>query len=159
MGACGADDRIDALTAATDKQMKLSTEARIAAFAAKDQTDPKRDSEVIGLTVEEHIADSLKTLNQASNDVLSGIQQSNASFQETTTTHSDTLRLMNEHRQDHQRDRKLLPWVGLGAVFLVLALTVALPRFMASNASTCAILGATWTTTTTGADACVFYDQ
>lgn len=65
-------DRIDALTAATDKQMKLSTEARIAAFAAKDQTDPKRYGEVIGQTVEEHISDSLRTLNQASNEVLKG---------------------------------------------------------------------------------------
>ena len=152
-------DRIDALTTATDKQMKLSTEARIAAFAAKDQTDPKRYAEVIGQTVEEHIADSLRTLNQACNDVLSGIQRSNASFQETTTAHSDTLRLMNEHRQARERDRKLLPWVSLGAVVLVLALTMALPRLMASNGSMCAVLGATCTTTSTDVDACVFYGE
>lgn len=152
-------DRIDALTNATDKQMKLSTEARIAAFAAKDQTDPKRYGEVIGQTLEEHIADSLRTLNQASNDVLSGIQRSNASFQETTTAHSDTLRLMNEHRQERERDRKMLPWVGLGAVVLALVLTMTLPRFVASNGSMCAVLGATWTTTSTGVDACVFYGE
>ena len=152
-------DRIDALTAATDKQMKLSTEARIAAFAAKDQTDPQRYGEVIGQTVEEHIADGLRTLNQASNDVLSGLQRSNASFQETTTAHSDTLRLMNEHRHERQRDRKLLPWVAVGAIVLALALTVTLPRFMANNTSTCAVLGATWTTTSTGVPACVFYGE
>ena len=152
-------DRIDALTTATDKQMKLSTEARIAAFAAKDQTDPKRYGEVIGQTVEEHITDSLRTLNQASNDVLSGIQRSNASFQETTTAHSDTLRLMNEHRQERQKGLKLLPWIGLGAVVLTLVLTMTLPRFMAGNAPACAVLGATWTTTSTGVDACVFYGE
>lgn len=85
--------------------------------------------------------------------MLNGLQRSHASYQETTTAHSDTLRLMNEHRQE---DRKLLPWVGLGAVLLTLVLTVTLPRFMASNASTCSVLGATWTTTSTGVDFVVF---
>ena len=34
-------DRIDDLTAVADKQIKVATEARIAAFAARDQTNPK----------------------------------------------------------------------------------------------------------------------
>ena len=87
------------------------------------------------------------------------MQHAQASYQETTTAHSDTLRLMNEHRLERQKDKKLLPWVGLGAVALALVLTVTLPRFMASTASTCAVLGATWTTTSTGVDACVFYGK
>ncbi|MGX0978464.1 hypothetical protein ACSSVY_004204, partial [Roseovarius sp. MBR-51] len=52
-----------------------------------------------------------------------------------------------------------LPWFGLGALVVALVLTVTLPRFLASNASTCAVLGASWTTTTTGVDACVFYQR
>lgn len=150
-------DRIDALTRVSNKQIKVSTEARIAAFAAKDQTDPKRYGELIGQTVHARLSESLKRLDAASADVLKGVQHAQASHQETTTAHSDTLRLMNEHRQDLQKDRKLLPWVSLSVVGLALVLTVTLPRFMASNASTCAVLGATWTTTSTGVDACVFY--
>ena len=42
---------------------------------------------------------------------------------------------------------------------LALVLIVTLPRFMASNPSICAVLGASWTTTTTGVDACVFYQR
>mgnify|MGYP001233222247 CR=1 FL=1 len=34
-------DRIDDLTVVADKQIKVATEARIAAFAARDQTNPK----------------------------------------------------------------------------------------------------------------------
>ncbi|WP_299616772.1 hypothetical protein [uncultured Tateyamaria sp.] len=152
-------DRIDALGAAADKQIKVSTEARIAAFAARDQTDPKKYGELIGQTVHARLSDSLKRLDAASADVLRGVQHAQASHQETTTAHSDTLRLMNEHRRERQKDRKLLPWVSLGAVVLALVLTVTLPRFMASNASMCAVLGATWTTTSTGVDACVFYGE
>ena len=80
-------------------------------------------------------------------------------FQETTTQHSNTLRLIQELRENQQSDRRWLPWVGLGGVVLALVLTVASPRFLASNAATCAVLGASWTTTTTGVDACVFYDE
>ncbi|MEL6243698.1 MAG: hypothetical protein AAFR19_20655, partial [Pseudomonadota bacterium] len=143
----------------SDMQIKVSTEARIAAFAAKDQTDPKRYGELIGQTVHARLADSLKRLDAASADVLRGVQHAQASYQETTSAHSDTLRLMNDHRQERQRDRKLLPWVSLGAVVLAFVLTVTLPRFMASYASTCAVLGATWATTSTGVDACVFYGE
>ena len=50
-----------------------------------------------------------------------------------------------------------LPWFASGAVVLALVLTIALPRFYASNAAACAVLGAEWTQTTAGARACVFY--
>ncbi|MEO1407741.1 MAG: hypothetical protein AAFV54_14820, partial [Pseudomonadota bacterium] len=145
---------------ATDKQMKLSTEARIAAFAAKDQTDPKRYGEVIGQTVEEHIADSLRTLNQASNDVLNGLQRSNASFQETTTAHSSTLSLMDELRREQRRDRRFLPWVGIGGLVLALVMTLTLPGLLATTKFTCDLMvGYTWTTTTTGTHICVRYND
>ena len=51
------------------------------------------------------------------------------------------------------------PFPRIGAVVLVIVLTVTLPRFLASNASMCVVLGASWTTTTTGVDACVFYQR
>jgi len=55
--------------------------------------------------------------------------------------------------------KQRLPWFGLGAVFLALAMTIALPRFLASNATGCAVLLGQWKTTTTGINACVFYQK
>ena len=55
------------------------------------------------------------------------------------------------------RLKRRLPWFATGAVVLALVLTFALPRFYASNAAACAVLGAEWTQTTAGARACVFY--
>ena len=147
-----------------DKQIKVSTEAQIAAFAARDQTNPENYDELIGQTVDGGIADSLKRLNKAAGVLLDSAERSSASFQETTTQHSNTLRLIQELRGKQQSDRRWLPLVGLGGVglggvVLAVVLTIALPRFLASNAAACAVLGASWTTTTTGVDACVFYSD
>lgn len=60
-----------------------------------------------------------------------------------------------ERKVDLFNDRRR--WFALGAVVLALAMSVVLPRFMASTPSTCAVIGGVWTTTTTGTDACVFY--
>ena len=58
-------NRIDGLTKVANKQIEVSTEARIAAFAARDQTNPEKYGELIGQTVDGGIADSLKRLNKA----------------------------------------------------------------------------------------------
>ncbi|AUQ64888.1 hypothetical protein [Phaeobacter inhibens] len=152
-------NRIDGLTMVANKQIAVSTEARIAAFAAREQTNPEKYGELIGQTVDGGIADSLTRLNKAAGVLLDSAERSSASFQETTTQHSNTLRLIQQLREKQQSDRRWLPWVGLGGVVLALVLTAALPRFLASNASACAVLGASWTMTTTGVNACVFYTE
>ena len=67
------------------------------------------------------------------------------------------LRQVRDRENRAERLKRVLPWFGLGAVVLALAMTVALPRFLASYPSTCAVIGGIWRTTTTGVDACVFY--
>ena len=152
-------NRIDELQSVAKKQIAVSTEARIAAFAARDQSNPKKYGELIGQTVDRGIADSLKRLNKAAGVLLDSAERSSASFQETTTAHSNTLRLIADLREKQRQDRRWLPWVGLGGVVLALVLTVTLPRFLASNPTTCALIGATWMATSTGVNACVFYGE
>lgn len=91
----------------------------------------------------------------------------NALDQKTDTT----LSVLNQAEKDkwdvingiRARERKVelfkdrRRWFALGAVALALALSVVLPRFMASTPSTCAVIGGSWQTTTTGVDVCVFY--
>ncbi|MCR9140062.1 MAG: hypothetical protein NXI27_29000, partial [Alphaproteobacteria bacterium] len=48
-------DRIDDLTAMADKQIKVATESRIAAFAARDQTNPKKYGDLLGQTLDSHL--------------------------------------------------------------------------------------------------------
>ncbi|WP_386629916.1 hypothetical protein [Sulfitobacter geojensis] len=150
-------DQVEEQTRAINKGTTLANEARHAATKAQEQTDPEHYGELIGQTVDGRIADSLSRLNKAAGALLSGAERSNASFQETTTAHSNTLRLIADLREKQRQDSRWLPWVGLGGVVLALVLTAALPRFLASYPSTCAVLGATWTATTEGVNACVFY--
>lgn len=152
-------DRIDALTAAADRQIKVSTEARIAAFDARDQTDPKRYGEALAKTLN-------AGLGQVATDMAEIVRRLALQTDRTMTTlarsEDDTsraVRELSERERKAERLKRRLPWFGLGALVLALAMTVTLPRFLASNASMCAVLGATWTTTTTGVDACVFYGE
>ena len=69
------------------------------------------------------------------------------------------FRQVRDREEKADRLKRRLPWFGLGAALLALVLTFALPRFYASNAATCAVLGAEWTRTTSGVDACVFYAE
>ncbi|UOA17230.1 hypothetical protein [Sulfitobacter dubius] len=152
-------DQVEEQTRAINKGTTLANEARHAATKAQEQTDPEHYGELIGQTVDGRIADSLNRLNKAAGALLSGAERSNASFQETTTAHSNTLRLIADLREKQRQDRRWLPWVGLGGVVLALVLTITLPRFLASNPTTCALIGATWTATSTGVNACVFYGE
>lgn len=47
--------RNDDLTAVVDKQIKVVTEARIAAFAAWDQTNPKKYGGLLGQTPDSYL--------------------------------------------------------------------------------------------------------
>ncbi len=149
-------DQVQEQTKAINHATTAADEARRAAKATEKQTDPETYGELVGATIDGRIANSLKRLNKAAAALLSGAERSNASFQETTTAHSSTLRLIDHlHREQHQ-DRRWSRWVGLGGIVLAVVLTVALPRFIGSLEEGCVVLGGTWTQTTTAVDVCVF---
>ncbi len=52
-----------------------------------------------------------------------------------------------------------LSFFSLGAVVLALAMTVTLPRFLASYGPTWGVIGGVWTSTSTNTDVCAFYQQ
>ena len=152
-------DRVDAQTGAMDRLVKTATEARIAAFTARDQTDPERYGEIIARTLDCHLGDSFVRLVRVADLLNQQTEQTNGVLERAE---EDKWVILNEVRvreRKAERVKRNLPWFGLGALVLALAMTVTLPRFMASNASTCAVLGATWTATTSGVDACVFYQR
>ncbi|MAP18366.1 MAG: hypothetical protein CL626_04880 [Aurantimonas sp.] len=152
-------DRVDAQTDAMDRLTKTATEARQAAFAARSQTSPENYGQLVGDTIDGRISDSLTRITQTASDLIRASNHTQEVLKKASEDRSDALRQLRDREQKLDRFKSRLPWFGLGAVVLALALTVMLPRFMASNPSTCAVLGASWTTTTTGIDACVFYQR
>jgi len=150
-------NRIDGLTTVANKQIAVSTEARIAAFAARDQTAPENYGELVGATIDGKINDNLVRMGQMCVALFEASNRAQDALKKAEEDKSDALRAVWEREQKAERLKQRLPWFGLGAVFLALAMTVALPRFLASYPSTCAVLGAVWTATSEGVNACVFY--
>jgi hypothetical protein len=137
---------------------KTATEARQAAFAAKAQTDPKAYGELLGETIDGKINDNLVRMGQMCVDLFEATNRAQEVLRKAEEDRSVALRQIWEREQKTGQLKSRLPWFGLGAVVLALAMTVLFPRFLVSNASACAALGASWTTTT-GVDACVFYSH
>ncbi|MEP2892370.1 hypothetical protein [Tateyamaria sp.] len=150
-------NRIDGLTTVAKKQIEVSTEARIAAFAARDQTNPKKYGELVGSTIDEKINDNLVRMGQMCVDLFDASNRAQVALKKAEDDKSDALRSVWEREQNADRLRSRLPWFGLGAVVLALVMTLLLHRFIASFPSGCATLGGVWQTTTTGVNACVSY--
>lgn len=71
----------------------------------------------------------------------------------------EILNQLRDREKKADRLKRLLPWFGLGAAVLALALTVTLPRFSAINGATCTVFGGQWLTASTGRYACVHYQD
>lgn len=152
-------DRVDDQTKILDRVNKSAAEARTAAFAARKQTDPENYGKLVAKTIEGGIGETLQRMEILTNHLELRTNQAVSVLDQASQDRGKALRDLHAREQKLEEVRRRLPWLGLGALALVIALTVTLPRFMAGNATTCALLGATWTTTTTGVDACVFYQR
>ena len=150
-------NRIDGLTKAANRQIEVSTEARISAFAARDQTNPKKYGELVGATIDGKINDNLVRMGQMCVDLFSASNRAQDALKKAEEDKSAALRQVWEREHKAKQLKSRLPWFGLGALVLALVMTIAFPHFLASYPSTCAVLGATWTATTEGVNACVFY--
>lgn len=150
-------DRVDAHTQVLDRLNKTATEARQAAFAAKAQTDPERYGDLVGDTITAKVTDPLQLLVRIANLL---DQKTHQTLNVLNQAEKDKWDVINDIRAREvrvERSKSRLPWFGLSAVVLALAMTVLLPRFLASNGTTCTAMGAEWTQTTDGVRACVFY--
>ena len=152
-------DRVDTQTEVLDRVNKTATEARQAAFAAKAHTDPKRYGEMVGIAVADHIGTTLNRLDATGVELSKAATRAEKTLAKVEEDQSGVYRAMRERERKVDRFKARLPWFGLGAVVLAVAMTVGLPRFLAGDGATCVVMGAEWTRTTDGREACVFYGK
>ena len=153
------NDYVQEQTKAVNRATTAANEARRAAKATQDQTDPDQYAEYAVEVIDERLENRMKDIRQTASDLLKASSYTREVLSKADQDRTDAQRQLWEREQKLNRFKSRFPWFGLGAVVLALVLTVTLPRFLASNASMCAVLGASWTTTTTGVDACVFYQR
>ncbi|MEJ6399547.1 hypothetical protein [Yoonia sp. 208BN28-4] len=152
-------DRVDTQTKILNDLDGTVAEARSAAFTAAEQTDPEHYGQLVGETIDGKINDNLVRMGQMCVDLFNASNRAQDALKKAEEDRSVSIRQVWEREEKAKQLKSRLPWFGLGAVVLALAITLLLPRFLAGNASACAVLGASWTTTTTGVDACVFYRE
>jgi hypothetical protein len=150
-------DQMEEQTKAINKGTTLANEARHAADAARKQTDPKAFGQLVGEVIDGEIDENLARMARMATDLLKVSNHTQEVLKKAEEDRSATQRAIWEREQKVGQFKARLPWFGLGAVVLVLAMTLLLPRFIASFPSGCAALGGVWQTTTTGVNACVSY--
>ena len=152
-------DRVDAQTKVLKDLDGTLAEVRSATFLAAEQTDPKRYGELVGATIDGRINDNLVRMGQMCVDLLQASNRAREGLVKAEEDKSTALRQLWEREQRLKQWKSRWPLFGLAALVLALAMTFALPRFLANYGPTCAVLGGVWTTTSTNTDVCAFYRE
>ncbi|MBL4571456.1 MAG: hypothetical protein JKY86_00055 [Gammaproteobacteria bacterium] len=150
-------DRVVSQGDLLDRLTKTAAETRQAAFAARSQTDPELYGEIIAETVQSQTKGALERIVKAGILLTNETEKTALVLEQAKEDKWALLRDVRDREEKADRLKHLLPWFVAGAVVLALGLTVLLPRFLASSPAICTVLGADWTRTTSGVDACVFY--
>lgn len=156
-------DRVDSQRTAIDWLTKTTAETRQAAFAARSQTDPELYGEVIAEEVLQKLNRPIDLIGRAGDLVCRSAESASRVFEQgeklATEERYTLYHEIREREKKADRLKRNLPWFGVGAVVLALGLSIVVPRFYASTLTTCVVIGAEWVRTTSGGDACVFYQE
>jgi hypothetical protein len=150
---------LNAQTGTMDRLVKTATEARQAAFAAQNQTNPEQYGNLVGQAVAGKITDPLNHMLRVAKTLCEQSRHTEAVLKKAEQDKWDILNDIRDPERQVDRWKTRLPWFVLGAVALIVALTVTLPRFSAVNGTTCAVFGGKWVRTTEGNPACVHYQD
>ena len=148
-------DRTDSQSEALDRLAKVSAETRQAAFAARTQSDP----EPIVRTLGEYTATALRPIQQHLQSLAKAAQHDRAAIKQELEELRNLRADLHRRRARATRVRTALPWLGLGALVLILALSVGLPRVLSDTPWSCAAIGGTWGETSPTEPYCVFFPE
>ena len=112
--------------------------------ASRCQTNPKKYGDILGQTLDSHLGATADAMTEIVRRLGVQTDKTIRALAKSEDDRSTAYRAVFEREQKADRLKSRLPWFGLGALVVALVLTVTLPRFLASNASMCAVLGASW---------------
>ena len=138
---------------------KTALESRDAAQAAKSYTDPQRYGRHIGNEIDKALLTPLNRLEALHSGFAADRQDASRKLDDLVQQEENTLQRLRADQERVGRSKRRIPFIALFGLVLVLCLVMALPRFMASDATACAVLGGEWLSeNASGRLACVFYE-
>ena len=139
---------------------KAATEGRDAAQAAKAHSDPERYGRHIGQELDKALDATLDRLEGLQSGLTTDRQETRCSLNDLVRQEEAVLQHLRDDLEGAGRWKRRIPFIALFGLVLALALTIALPRFIAGNGIGCAVLGGEWLRgPETGKEACVFYAE
>ena len=137
---------------------KTALESRDAAQTAKAYADPQRYGRHIGNEIDKALSIPLDRLEALHSGFAADRQDAGRRLDELVRQEEQTLQRLRDELARAGRWKKRTPFIALFGLILALGLNIALPRFMAVNATACAVLGGEWLRgPESGKEACVFY--
>lgn len=103
-------DRVDAQTGAMDRLVKTATEARQAAFAAQNQTDPEHYGELVGETIDGKIRETLNSIVQSVNVLDQKTKQTVGALTQAEKDKWDVINAIRDREVKVERFKSRLPW-------------------------------------------------
>lgn len=108
--------------------MTVSLVVSSAAFAAKAQTSPENYSDIIAEALDEHLAERIKQFTDLGILLQRQTNETSAVLQQAENDKLGLFKELREREQKVKRVKSHLPWFGLRAVVLAVAMTVVVPR-------------------------------
>lgn len=137
---------------------KAALESRDAAQAAKAFADPQRYGRHIGNEIDKALAAPLDRLEGLHLGLAADRRAACRTLDELVRQEEQALQRLRDELARAERWKKRAPFIALFGLVLALGLAVVLPRFVAGNGTTCAVLGGDWLRgPESGKQACVFY--
>lgn len=139
---------------------KAATEGRDAAQAAKAHSDLERYGRHIGQELDKALDATLDRLEGLQSGLTIDRQETRRSLNDLVWQEEAVLQHLRDDLEEAGRWKRRIPFIALFGLALALGLAIALTRFMAGNASACAVLGGEWLRgPESGKEACVFYAE
>jgi len=138
---------------------KITLESRDAAQAAKAYADPQRYGRHIGNEIDKALLTPLNRLEALHSGFAADRQDASRKLDDLVQQEENTLQRLRADQERAGRSKRRIPFIALFGLVLALCLAIALPRFMACDATACAVLGGEWLReNASGRLACVFYE-
>ena len=153
------NDRIEEQTKSIKHATTMTNEARRAAEATKQQTDPDQYAEYAVEVIDKRLEKRMQDIKQTASDLLRASNYTREVLGKADQDRTEAQRQLWEQERKLYQFKGRLRWFGLGVAALVLVLTLLLPRFLASYGPTCVVIGGVWTTTSTNTNVCAFYQE
>ena len=154
------NDYVQEQTKAVNHATTAANEARRAAKATQDQTDPDQYAEYAVEVIDKRLEERMKDIRQTASDLLKASSYTREVLSKVDEDRIDTQRQLWEREQKLKQWKSRWPLLGLGALALAIVMTLTLPAFLGTTNVSCELMvGYAWTSTTTGTHICVRYNE